>query len=306
MIKSPRATAASIAVLAIFLAALGLSGGGVARAQQGFPSPSQSAAVSTAPPQNFFGRWQSRVTRIQSQQPKWMVPVVSPYPMLIQVFRADFSRQISPAGVRNWNLDASRGLNLVPFNRTEFDILLPPYFEHGDKTLDGFGDMSFQGKYRILSANEKHGAYMLSAQVVGVIPTGSHKNGSTDASINPTINGGKGWGKFDFIANLGGTLPTGDTRILGRTVATNTVAQYHLSKYLWPELEVNTTAWYGSTRDGKVQTFLTPGVAVGKFPLQPRNPVARSGFVAGVAFQTAATSYHTYNHSLVFTGRYIF
>lgn len=267
---------------------------------------SRPALQATPNPTNFFGRWQARATRIQSSQPRWIVPVVAAYPMLIQVFRADFTRQVSSTGVRTWNLDANRGLNLIPFNRTEFDVLLPPYLEHGDKTLDGFGDMSFQAKYRILSANEKRGNYMLSTQLVGVLPTGSHKNGSTDASINPTVNGGKGWGRFDFITNLGATLPTGKTASIGRTLTTATVAQYHVGKYLFPELEINTTRWYGSTRDGKIQTFLTPGIAVGKYAFHPHDPRARSGFVGGVAFQVAATTYHVYNHSLVFTGRYIF
>lgn len=226
--------------------------------------------------------------------------------MLIQVFRADFTRQISPSHFTTWNLDTSRGLNLIPFNRTELDILLPPYLEHSDNTPDGFGDMSFLAKSRILSANEKHGNYLLSAQVIGVVPTGSHKNGATDASINPTINGGKGWGRFDFITNLGATLPTGNTTTIGRTLTTGTVAQYHIGKYFWPELEINTTRLYGSSRDGKIQTFLTPGIVVGRFAFNPRDPKARSGFVGGFAFQTAATTYHTYNHNLIFTGRYIF
>ncbi len=275
-------------------------------AQRQTASASPNASVVNPAPSNFFERWQSRVTRIQSQQPKWIVPIIAPYPMLIQVFRADFTRQISPTHVHTWNLDASRGLNLIPFSRTEFDVLLPPFLEHGDRTLDGFGDMSFQAKYRILSANEKHGNYLLSSQLVGVVPTGSHKNGATDASINPTVNGGKGWGRFAVIANVGATLPTGNTANLGRTVATNTVAQYRVSKFLWPELEINTTRWYGSARDGKIQTFLSPGIVVGKFAFQPHDLKARSGFVAGFAFQTAATTFHTYNHSLVFTSRYIF
>ncbi len=267
------------------------------------PTPRPVAAPA---PQNFFERWQARATRIQSQQPKWTVPVVSAYPMLLQVFRADFTRQISPIHVHTWNLDASRGLNLIPFSRTEFDVLLPPFLEHSDRTLDGFGDRSFQAKYRIVSANEKRGNYLLSSQIVGVVPTGSHGNGATDASLNPTVNGGKGWKRFDVIANLGATLPTGNTATTGRTLTTATVAQYHFGKYLWPELEINTTRWFGSVRDGKIQTFLTPGIVVGKFAFQPHDPKARSGFVAGFAFQTAATTFHTYNHSPVFTSRYIF
>jgi len=244
------------------------------------PAPPQSTtgsrpALQARPaPMGFFERWQARATRTQAHQPKWIVPAVSPYPMLIQVFRADFTRQISSTGVRTWNLDSNRGLNLIPFARTEFDILLPPFLEHSDRTPDGFGDMSFQAKFRILSANEKHGNYLLSSQLVGVLPTGSHKNGATGPSLNPTLNGGKGWGRFDAFTNLGATLPAGNTKTIGRTLATNTVFQYHIARYLWPELEVNTTRWYGSARDGKIQTFLTPGLVVGKYAFHPHDPTA--------------------------------
>jgi hypothetical protein len=235
-----------------------------------------------------------------------MVPVISPYPMLIQVLRSDFTRQITPTLVHNWNLDTSRGLNLIPFARTEVDIFTPPFFEHGDKTADGFGDFSVSAKYRIATGNEKHGNYLLSAFVVATVPTGSYKNGATDASINPTLSGGKGFGRFDVMSNVGGTLPTGGTATTGRTVVTNTLGQYHLGKYLWPEVEINSTAWYGGTHDGKVQTFLSPGIMAGKFALHPGDPHSRSALAAGVGFQTAVTSYHAYNHSLIFTGRFLF
>ena len=255
----------------------------------------------------FFDKWQARATATQSLQPKWMVPVVSPYPMLIQVFRSDFTRQISPTHVTTWNLGTSRGLNLIPFARTEFDILVPPFFLHSDKTPDGFGDFSFTGKYRILSANEKKGNYLLSASLTTALPTGSYKNGSTNATITPVITGGKGFGKFDAIVTVGSALPTGNTATIGRTLTSNEVFQYHVQKYIWPELEINTTAWYGGSKDGKVQTFLTPGLMLGKYsPRAKENPTGRLGFAGGAGFQTSATTYHTYNHSLVFTGRILF
>ncbi len=256
--------------------------------------------------QGFFAQWQARASATQALQPKWSVPVVSPYPMLIQVFRSDFTRQISPTHVQTWNLDSSRGLNLIPFARTEVDIFTPPYFLHSDATKDGFGDFSVSAKYRILSANEQHGNYLLSTFVVATVPTGSYKNGATDASINPTLSGGKGFGRFDVITNLGGTLPTGGTAVTGRTITSNTAFQYHLGKYLWPDLEINTTAWFGGARDGKVQTFLSPGIMTSKFALHPQESKSRSGIAAGVGFQTAATTFHTYNHSLIFTGRFLF
>jgi Putative MetA-pathway of phenol degradation len=255
---------------------------------------------------SFFTRWQARASATQALQPKWMVPAVSPYPQLIQVFRSDFSRQISSTHVTTWNLGTSRGLNLIPFARTEFDIFVPPFFVHSDKTPDGFGDFSMAAKYRIAAGNEQHGNYVVSASVTASVPTGSYKNGSPDASINPTVAAGKGWKKFDFAACLGGTLPTGDTKTIGRTIAGNAYGQIHLDKYFWPELEVNSTAWFGGARDGKVQTFLTPGLMTGKYALHPGDPHSRPGFVAGVGFQTAVTSYHVYNHNLVFTGRFVF
>ena len=250
---------------------------------------------------------EARATATQSLQPKCMVPVVSPYPMLIQVFRSDFTRQISTTHVTTWNLGTSRGLNLIPFARTEFDILVPPFFEHSDKTPDGFGDFSFAGKYRILSANEKKGDYLLSATVTTALPTGSYKNGATNATITPVITDGKGFGKFDAIVAIGSALPTGNTSTIGRALTSNEVFQYHVQKYIWPELEINTTAWYGGSRDGKVQTFLTPGLMLGKYsPRIKQDSASRLGLAAGAGFQTSTTTYHTYNHSLIFTGRVLF
>jgi Putative MetA-pathway of phenol degradation len=202
-----------------------------------------------------------------------------------------------------WNLGASRGLNLIPFARTEVDILVPPFFEHSDKTPDGFGDFSFSGKYRLLSANEKHGNYLLSGYITAIFPTGSYKNGAANATITPAITGGKGFGKFDTIATISNALPTGNTATLGRTLSTNVVFQYRIQRYIWPELEINSTAWHGGSKDGKVQTFLTPGLMFGKYSLQAKDSSTRLGFAAGAGFQTAATTYH---HSLIFTGRFLF
>ena len=255
--------------------------------------------------QTFFARYEARTTRYQADQPKWIPPMVSPYPMLAQLFRTDFTRQITPALAHNWNLGAGRGLSLIPMPRTEVDIFLPGFVEHGDKTLDGFGDISFSGKYRILSANEKKGNYLLSGIATVSVPTGSYKNGATDATVTPALTGGKGWGKFDAFTYLGGNLPAGNVRGLGRTVVSNTVLQYHVQKFLYPEFEINSTSFYGGTRDGKIQTFVTPGL-VTRFPLHPRNPKSRIAVVAGGAFQIATTGYHGYNHAGVFSGRLIF
>ena len=265
------------------------------------------SAASLHAQDNFFSRWEQRATQTQSKQPSWSVPLVAPYPMLIQVLRADFTRQVTPALTDTWNYGASRGLNLIPGFNSEFDFYYPPYIQHNAKgAKDGFGDVGFLGKYRILSANEKNGNYMLSAQVTATIPTGSHSNGSTDASVSPTLLGGKGFGNFDVISSVGGTLPTGDTVKLGRSVAWNTTAQYRIHKFVWPEIEDNATFFYGGKNDGKMQNFVTPGITFSKFKFRPQVASSRAAIAFGGGEQIATSAFHTYNHNLVFTARLLF
>ncbi len=167
---------------------------------------------------SFIRNWEARTTRTQSKQPPWAPPVASTFVGLIQVARADFTRQISSTHATTWNLDSSKGLNLIPWANTEIDINLPPYLQRDNTSADGAGDMSFLLKYRLLTGNAKHGNYILSAFVLSTIPTGSHKNGSTDATLSPTLAAGKGVGRFNLQSTLGAVLPTGDTRKLGRPI----------------------------------------------------------------------------------------
>jgi hypothetical protein len=256
---------------------------------------------------NFFSRWESRASSIQARQPGWSSPLVASYPMLVQNFRTDFLRQVTPTHTDTWNYGGSRGLYLIPGFHSEVDVYYPPYLQHSTpKTKDGFGDMGFQYKYRILSRNQEGGNYMLSGQLAATIPTGSHSNGSTDASINPTLSGGKGFGRFDVISALGGTLPAKDTLKLGRSIAWNTAAQYHLGKYLWPEVEANTTHYVGGKNNGKTQNFVTPGLTTSKFKFHPDDVKSRLAIVAGAGMQIATSTYHSYNHELVFTSRLVF
>jgi hypothetical protein len=256
---------------------------------------------------NFFAKWESRASATQAKQPSWPPPLISPYPMLIQVFRADFLRQITPTLTSTWNYGASRGLNLIPGFNSEFDFYYPPYLQHNTpKVKDGFGDVSFLYKYRFLSRNEKEGNYMLSAQLVASIPTGSHSNGSPDSAVSPTLLAGKGYRKLDVISCLGGTLPTEETNKVGRSIAWNTTAQYHLSKWVWPEVESNTTWFFAGKNDGKKQNFITPGIVFSKFKLRPDDPQSRTGVAFGAGMQIATSQFHTYNHELAFTTRFIF
>jgi hypothetical protein len=256
---------------------------------------------------NLFAKWEARTSATQARQPAWPPPLVSPYPMLIQVFRTDITRQITPTHTDTWNYGAGRGLNLIPGFNTEIDIYYAPYIQHNaPKMKDGFGDVGFLYKYRFFSRNERQGAFMLSAQLTATIPTGSYSNGSPDSSVSPTLLAGKGWGKLDVISCLGGTLPTEETNKVGRSIAWNTTAQYHVSKYIWPELESNSTWFFAGKNNGKMQNFLTPGVVFHKFKLRPSDEKSRLGVAFGAGMQIATSQFHTYNHSVVITARYVF
>ena len=255
---------------------------------------------------NLVARLQRRASIAQAKQPSWSVPLNQPYPMLIQVFRFDSSRQITPSGAPNWNYGVSKGLNIVPGFNSEFDFYPPSYFEHNSASRDGFGDPMFGYKYRFASGNETHGNYALAVQLTATIPTGSYSNGSTDAVLGPTLEAGKGWGRFDIISCIGGSLPTGNLAKLGRSIAWNTTAQYKVGKYLWPEIESNATYFYGGKNDGKAQNFLEPGFTTSKFKLRPGTETSRIGLAFGAGIQIATSSFHAYNHQLVFTSRFIF
>lgn len=253
---------------------------------------------------NFFQAWEARVRATSARQPAWPVPVVSPASVIVQLARVDFVRQYTSTHTTTWNYDNGKGVNLIPFARTEFDINLPPYIQHNNPTVqDGAGDFSVVAKYRMFAANE--GNYSTATQVAFSVPTGSYKNGAAVSTITPTLIGGKGFGGFDLQSALGAILPTSSSATVGRTISWNTVAQYKVGKYFWPELEVNSSYYRGGPNDGKNQTFLTPGMMVSKFKLQSE-PTGRLALMFGAGMQVATSSYHSYNHGLVMTGRLAF
>lgn len=81
---------------------------------------------------NFFQAWEARVRATSARQPSWPVPVVSPSAVIVQLARVDFVRQYTSTNTTTWNYDNGKGVNLIPFARTEFDINLPPYIQHNN------------------------------------------------------------------------------------------------------------------------------------------------------------------------------
>jgi hypothetical protein len=260
------------------------------------------------PPQNspaangFWEKWFARVNKAQGEQPHWITPVATTTPRLEEEFRYDIGWNQSPSGILSENYGGSKGLELIPAERVEIILSPPPYIAHDQAGVeDGFGDVSFLVKFRAFAGNEQHGNYILTFFLGATAPTGEGKNGALDATITPTIAAGKGFGNFDIQSTFGATLPTGDTNIIGRTLAWNTTFQYHIDHYFWPEVETNAFFFVDGPSDGKKQTFITPGIVLGRFHLWHR-----LGLTVGGGFQIAATQYYKSNHNGIFSVRFPF
>jgi hypothetical protein len=261
---------------------------------------------SLAYPQNgFLHAWENRVRATSAKQPAWPIPVAAPSAVIVQLARADFVRQYTSTHTTTLNYDNGKGVNLIPFARTEFDFNLPPYIQHNTpKVQDGAGDFSMVAKYRLFAAGEG-GNYSTAVQIAFSVPTGSYKNGTAVSTVTPTVIGGKGFGKFAIQSAVGSVLPTSSVPTIGRTIQWNTVVQYHVARYLWPELEVNSSYFHGGPNDGKSQTFVTPGMMVSKIKLRS-DPKDRLALLFGGGMQIATSTYHSYNHGLILTSRITF
>ena len=135
---------------------------------------------------HFISNWFRRSSRAESEQPHWAAPMFTVTPRLVQQFRYDLGWQ-SNKGFTNANYGSGRGLELVPLDRIELYVSVPPYITHTKPGLnDGIGDMTFLFKYRAASANPENGNYVVTAMLLATVPTGTYSNGSTDASVSPT------------------------------------------------------------------------------------------------------------------------
>ena len=253
-------------------------------------------------PPGFFDKYFARVDATQAAQPHWITPVATTTPRLEEEFRTDVFWQTNNSGITTENYGGSKGLELIPFNRVEIILSVPPYLVHNNPSVrDGFGDFQFLIKYRLLSSNEEHGNYILTAFLGVSLPTGSYTNGALDPIITPTIAYGKGIGHTDVQGTFGIVFPTADTNLIGRTYTWNNAIQYRIFRKVWPEVEFNSTFYQQGKNDGKKQVFVTPGLMVGRLHLWKRLNLSVGG-----GFQIAATHFHTNNHNGIFTVRFPF
>ncbi|MGC2197701.1 MAG: hypothetical protein WA628_23725 [Terriglobales bacterium] len=248
---------------------------------------------------SYFTNWFARVDKTQGQQPHWFTPLASTTPRLEEEIRYDQLWQENDEGVTTNNYGGGKGLELIPFERVEVIFNLPPYLAHNNPAVhDGFGDVAFLVKYRLLSSNEQHGNYILTAFLGWSLPTGSYTNGARHPIITPTIAYGKGFGHFDAQGTFGIGLPTAGTNLIGRTYTWNNAFQYRVLRKFWPEIELNSSFFRDGKNDGKKQTFLTPGLVIGRFHL-----TRRVGLTLGGGYQIAVTRFHTTNHNAILSIR---
>jgi len=246
--------------------------------------------------------WMRKVDEARASQPHFVSPIVTTHVILVQQYRYDMSWQQDPAaGTWTSNYGASKGLEIIPTTRLEVGVFPPNYLVHQSNTPDGFGDFSFQIKYRAFSAPEGRGDYFVGFFFASSLPTGSPPNGIGHTILSPTLAAAKGIGPWDIQTTFGANLPASGTNLLGRAIVFNTAVDYKIKGKIWPMLEQNSVFWSGGTLDGKKQVFLTPGLVFGGFSVAER---LRFAFGAGV--QIAVTQFHQFNHRWILSVRFPF
>lgn len=252
---------------------------------------------------DYFQNWFSRVSKIQEAQPHWVTPLLTVTPRLEQELRYDqmIESLTGDHTLINYGGGGGKGLELIPFDPVEIIIGIPSW-----QTVDtrpatkGWTDESFLLKYRVLSANEQNGDYILTAFMGLTVPNGSNNTSSHHYAYSATIAFGKGFGDFDFQSTIGTSVPeNGGARTgSGTPILSNTAFQYRLSKYFWPEVETNYTYWPNGKHKGLNQLFITPGLIIGRIPI-----AGRLGLTIGAGCQVAVTDEPIYHRNIVVSAR---
>jgi hypothetical protein len=269
------------------------------------------AETSSDPFSTFVDAWTATVQAAQASQPSWITPLATTTPRLEQEFRydQDFETLIKGKGAIDV-YGGGKGLEIIPTEQTEVIITMPPYqVRTGTEPSSGLNDWpGILVKYRILSGNAKSGDYIVSVFAQYGLPTGALVLTNHNDVFTPTLAAGKGFGDFDLQATIGEAIPIHDNSSSGRSIPSNITAQYHISRLLWPEIEVNRTDWIGGQRGARTQTYITPGLIVGRIVLNNR-----SKLIVGAGYQTAVSRVYgpgpvtpTFNHNWLLSARVTF
>jgi hypothetical protein len=270
-----------------------------------------AAPASAQTADDFITSWLAMVTATQDAQPHWMTPVVTVTPRLEQELRLDYTSETLNNHAQLDNYGAGKGLELIPTPDTEVIIGIPPYdvrtSNTGNTLAQGWADWpAFLIKYRLVSAHEQQGNDIVTGFFQLSAPTGNTAFTNRFYILQPTIAFGQGWGDFDVQATVSAQFAAWGTsmgeRNFGNPVLVNAVVQYHIYDVLWPAIELNETWWPNGTKEGKIQTFVTPEIVVGRFQIRDRVRL-----IMGLGYQIAASPVvPSYRSNLILTVRTAF
>jgi hypothetical protein len=294
VVSSPRIAVAA----ALLLLATGAHGG----PSNALPLDSETSSANN-PFVDYFRDWFSRVSAIQAAQPHWVTPLVTVTPRLEEELRYDQFWESLTGGhaLINYGGGGGKGVELIPFDPVEFIIGIPSWQTvNAEPPKKGWTDESFLIKYRLLAANEENGDYIVTAFMGLTVPNGSNPISTHHFAYSPTIAFGKGFGDFDVQSTLGVSVPeNGGSRVgAGTPISFNTAFQYHVLKYLWPEVETNYTYWPNGQHRDLSQLFITPGLVIGRIPI-----AGRVGLTLAVGCQVAVTNDPLYHRNVILSAR---
>jgi hypothetical protein len=265
-------------------------------------SGSQSSFVS-----QFFSDWLERAEQARATEPQWVSPLVTVTPRLEQnLLRFDQSWQDLPQGAEQ-SVSGPK-IKLIPLESFEVDLGAPSYMarsnydkKHQRQDVDNWGDASFLVKYRLLSADEAGGSYIVTFFTGVTVPTGSKSFSTGTTVFSPTIAMGKGWGNFDIQSTLGVSVPDGGMDRLGTPLSFNTALQYCVLAKIWPELEFNYAWWPNGQKTGENSLSLTPGILFGRFPIW-----RTLNYTVGTGVQVAVTRHRSSDLNWILSARLAF
>ncbi|GAN76716.1 hypothetical protein [Acidisphaera rubrifaciens] len=244
----------------------------------------------------------------RATQPAWSSPLVTTSALLEDRARFDVAFQQAGNGSSTTVYDGGKGVDVIISPTQEIQIANAPFLVRsgpdGRGTVDGFADVPLlRFKQRLASGPD----YILAAWLQAVFPTGG-RFGTGVVTLLPTIGFGRSYGPAIVQGTVGASIPTGHESTLGTQVLGNLAFQLRVAGMFWPQLEVSSTYSADGRRGGLTQTFLTPGIIVGRFALAPHfQPTV------GIGYQTAVTPNYRavpltplYNHAWIVTTRVSF
>src|SRR5216684_5218274 len=206
-----------------------------AELSQDASNPNHADSSNSRRQDDWVHTWLRKVDQVRANQPHFVSPIVTTHVLLVQQFRYDMSWQQDPTGnTITSNYGASRGLEIIPSNRLEVGIFPPNYLVHESNSPDGFGDFSWQVKFRAFSATEGKGDYFVGFFLAGSFPTGTPPNGLGHTVLSPTFAAAKGIGSWDIQSTIGASLPATGADLLGRMIIFNTAVDRKINGKIWP------------------------------------------------------------------------